>query len=735
MTSRLHSLIGAFQPLLVLANRCGGPILLGLLLILAFWRILLTDQYSWLNGEDLTNQVMPWLQFQALEWHSGRLPLWSPYEWAGQNLLGQGQPGVMNPLNWLLFAAPLRRGWLRQGVLHWWFFLIHYIAALNLYWLARSLNVSRLPAIFGGLCFALLGFLGSNDWPQMICGVIWAPLVFRFLLKDQVAWAGFFLGLCWLSGHHQLPIFVSLSVAATAIAFRIYGTVLTFAIAGLVAAPQLLPGLAYGKLARRWVGMPDPVGWQDRVAYFVHEQYSNGAASLFSILLPGAERHTSFFLGATALVLAVWAMRTDWARREVRLFAGLGIGALFYALGRAGGLEPLLYSLLPMIEKARSPSMAGAIFSLSFAVLAALGMELHKTKPSHNSAERMHWAFGGGIFLLFTLARLFPGNQSQLEERWLAIAFVSLLLGFAYRGVSRGMLAQRQLYPLLLCALLIESANMTYYNMANRHDKDAHNLLPAMSRNGDVREFLLRLPHPMRITVDDKVIRYNFGDWHGVDVMGGYLASLTATTLDIDWFSPRTLQLIGIGYHVGPTARAEGSKLVFEGEHGINVWAYPATPFPRAWISNATMSYRRLEELTAQLQLETLDLRQVTLLQQPVRGLESCAAGEAAVLRHDPGKVILRAHANCNSLLILADSDDPGWSVAIDGKAADKLTVFNALRAVQVPKGSHTVEWNYSPQGFRPGLALGFAGCLIPLGLTLRRARRRRRATHPDSTA
>ncbi len=724
MPPRFRPLTGAFQPLLVLANRCGGPLLLAGLMILAFWRILLTDQYTWLNGEDLSNQVMPWLQFQALEWHAGRIPLWSPYEWGGQNLLGQGQPGVLNPLNWLLFAAPLRRGWLREGVLHWWFFLIHYIAALNLYWLARSLNLSRTAAVFGGLCFGLLGFLGSNDWPQMMCGVIWAPLVFRFLLKGQAAWAGFFLGLCWLSGHHQLPIFVSLSVAAAAIAFRIYGGIWTFIVAGLVAAPQLLPGLAYGRLARRWVGMEEAVGWQDKVAYFVHEQYSNVATSLFSILLPGAERHTSFYLGATALALAAWAMYKDWARREVKLFTGLGIAALLYALGRNGGLEPLLYSLLPMIEKARSPSMAGAIFSMSFAALAAIGLD---QRPR---MERFHWAFGGGIFLLFTLGKLLPANQSQLEERWLAVAFVSLLIGFAYRGV-----ASRHLNALLICAVLIESANMTYFNMGNRFDKNAHNLMPAMGRHSDVRDFLLQLPQPVRVTVDDKAIRYNFGDWQGVEVMGGYLASLSANTMEVDWFAPRTQSLAGIGYHVGPTPRVEGSKLLFQGEHGISVWAYPTPAFPRTWLSNATMPYRNPAELGTLLQTDTIDPRQVAFVRQPVPGLESCPPGEAAVLLHNPGQVILRAHANCASLLVLADIDDPGWSVSVDGKSADKISAFHALRAALVPKGSHTVEWRYSPQGFRPGLALSLIGCAIPVGLTLRRGRQRRREARSSSLA
>ncbi|WP_031500591.1 YfhO family protein [Bryobacter aggregatus] len=721
MTTRFRPIAGAFQPLLVQANRFGGPLLLFALMVLAYWRILLTDQYSWLNGQDLSSQVLPWLQFQAGELHAGRFPLWSPYEWGGQNLIGQGQPGVVNPLNWLLFAMPLRRGWLREGALNWWFFFIHYVAALNLYALARSLGTSRLPAIFGGLAFGLLGFLGSNDWPQMICGLVWAPLVFRFLLQANYAWAGFFLGLCWLSGHHQLPIFVSLAVAATAIAFRLYPAILTFIVAGLLAAPQLLPGLAYGRTARRWVGMDMPVGWQDKVAYFVHEQYANGPSALFSILLPGAELHTSLFLGCTALVLAIWAIRTNWIRREVKLFTGLGIGALLYGLGRFGGLEPLLYSLLPMIEKARSPSMAGAIFTMSFAVLAALGMELHRSKPAHPISWRIHWGFGALVILLFSFAKLLPANQTRLEERWFAVAFVSLLVGLAYYAVAKGQMSQRTLYPLLLCAILIESANMNYFNMGNRHDKYVTSLLTPMSRHMDIREFLLTLPQPLRVTIDEKAIPYNFGDWQGVDVMGGYLASLDSAHVDLNWSNPRAAQLIGVGYHIGPTPRTEGSQLLFQGEHGINLWQNPLPPFPRAWLSSSTISYRNRDEADAYIDNQSIDLRQVTLTHNPVAGLESCPPGDTAVLLHNPGRVLIRTHANCNNLLVISDSDDAGWSVTVDGKPAQRINAFHALRAVQVPKGSHTVEWRYSAPGFRPGLALAAAGLLIPLWSSYRR--------------
>lgn len=711
---------GAFAPLVALSHHIAGPGLLFVVMALAFWRILFTPQYTWLNGYDLSRQVLPWLQFQAGEWHAGRFPLWSPFEWAGQNLIGQGQPGVVNPLNWLLFAAPLRRGWLREGVLNWWFFFLHYLAALNLYWLARSLGAGRLAAVLGGAVFGLFGFMGSNDWPQMLSGALWAPLVFLFLLRSRTsahpwrdgAWAGCFLGLAWLSGHHQLPIYITLASAGLALGLRIYPALLTFPLAGMLAAPQLLTGLAYGKLAVRWVGMENPVGWQDKVAYYVHEQYSNPPAALLSVLLPGAEEHTSLFLGTVCLFLAVVALLQLRRRVEVLALAWLAAAALLYNFGRSGGLEPLLYSLLPMVEKARSPSMAAALFTLAGAVLAALGLTELRRSGAPGWLPRAHAIFAAAVAALFLLAKLWPAAQTQLDPRWFGVALASGLAAMAYAWlpVSRTSLV-------LLGALLVESANMTYYAMPNRLDPRTKSLLTPMAQHLDLREFLKTLPAPVRVTVDDQAIPYNFGDWHGVDVMGGYLASLTKTHQEVDWFTPRALQLLGVGYHIGPTARLDGSELAFRGARDSHVWKMPYAPLPRAWVATQASTVTSPADVQRYIHSSGFDPRQTALLSRPGIETGGCSPGSAAVLQYLPNRVTLRSDSACAGVLVLADSDDPGWTVTVDGAPAERLTVFHALRGVSVPAGQHTVVWTYSPPGFRLGLALAAAGfgllCLV----------------------
>ncbi len=77
-----------------LRSRLIPPAVLFLICAGFFWKIVLTNQYTWLESPDLSYQVLPWLQMQAGEWHRGRIPLWDPYLWGGQSMIGRILPGM-----------------------------------------------------------------------------------------------------------------------------------------------------------------------------------------------------------------------------------------------------------------------------------------------------------------------------------------------------------------------------------------------------------------------------------------------------------------------------------------------------------------------------------------------------------------------------------------------------------------------------------------------------------------
>src|ERR1700730_17977020 len=96
-----------FHRLKPVSLHASGPLVLLLIVIGFFWKIVLTNQFSWIESPDLANQVVPWLNYQAQQFHMHRLPIWDPFLFGGQSLIGQGQPGAACPLNWILFSLPL----------------------------------------------------------------------------------------------------------------------------------------------------------------------------------------------------------------------------------------------------------------------------------------------------------------------------------------------------------------------------------------------------------------------------------------------------------------------------------------------------------------------------------------------------------------------------------------------------------------------------------------------------
>jgi hypothetical protein len=187
-----------------------------------YWRLTVSGRYTWLESPDMAFQVRPWLDFQAREFHEGRFPIWTPYEWGGHSLIGQAQPGATNPLNWILFALPLEDGHIPLRTLHWYWVLIHWLGAVFCYALCRDLKAGYAPALLGGCVFALTGFVGHTDWPQILMTAIWMPLVFLFFERvvrgekplSSAALCGAALGMSFLAGHHQIPIAASVLMGA-----------------------------------------------------------------------------------------------------------------------------------------------------------------------------------------------------------------------------------------------------------------------------------------------------------------------------------------------------------------------------------------------------------------------------------------------------------------------------------------------------------------------------------------
>ncbi len=704
------------------AYALAGPAFLLLITFLFFWKLTLTDEYNWLDSPDLAYQVLPWLQVQATEWRHWRIPVWDPYSWNGQPLIGQAQPGVAYPLNWLLFRAPLHDGWIRLAYLNAYFVLIHFIAAWFCYLLCRDLRRSRLASIIAGCSFAFGGFMGSNDWPQMLNGACWAPLVLMFLLRvggghstmANSAFAGAALGMAWLSGHHQIPIYMTLAAGIYWLYLikrdrRLLLNALVFGVLlFMVSALQTLPAYEYGQLAKRWAGVDQPLGWNDKVPYQVHQDYSSGPLSVPGILFQSLSRNAESFTGIVAFCFALCGFIAARRKFAVRALALLAVSAFLFALGSKVVEHGMLYSLVPMLEKARNPAMALLLFHAGVAPLIAFGID----SAAVRNMKPLRWALlgGAGVLLLIIMGMVFV-QKTDIYGPLVMAPFTALLLAAVLFLWSRGEIGSRAAKFSVLALLLMELGNFTTLNYAGKYDKNRKlHFLAEHSSNVDILKFLADQPRPFRVRVDDETLPYNFGDWNGVETSGGYLASVSANLQEAEINAPASRDLFAVTYDLRKAADRPDQVEVFAGRSGLKVYKNPMA-MPRAWIVHqARRTSHRFEKPN--------DPRaEATIMSEPPKLAACTDTPQTQWTLREPSHIALKTEAACRGLLVIADTYFPGWQAKVDGVAAAILEVNGAERGVVVEAGVHTVEMRYRPTSVITGAVLSLLGVLVVLGI------------------
>lgn len=666
------------------------------------WKVALSHAFAWFDSPDLVNQVLPWLSFQARAWRQGYMPLWDPYHWGGQSLIGQGQPGVLSFANWLLFLAPLQNGHIAKWALDWYFVLIHYAAVLFCYYLCRDLRLSRAASILAASAFGLGGVVGNADWPQMLNGMIYAPLVLLFslrLLRDMAPWrstcaAGGFVGLAFLSGHHQAPLFLSLLLTCVLTAFclrrglrAVAVSLAGVAMAGLVAAAQALPAYEYFSHALRWVGSSAPVTFGETVPYTVHQSASYNPVGVLGLVFPKIAVESNAFVGTACLALAVIGVAAGWFRPVTRTLMVVALAALLLSFGGASVLHGLVYSIFPGMDKARTPASVLFLFDLPVFVLAGFGLDALR-KPGVRSraitvvvARVLAW--GGALVYLLLLAVAFAVREKVFELGDSAFAAVMMLLGamllIAWR---RDAISERTGVLLFIALVLVEHSGVT--GKGYSHKDNGWRYYGQLSAHDDIAAFLKRREAAPRITVDHQQLPYNFGDWYGVHELTGY-AGVTQNIYRLH--GDRSAQVkLGIRYHVGSRPLYADQKLVFESRSGLRVYESDVH-WPRAW-------------------------------SVPAGTCTGAAADSVEMVRERNGEMVLKAKLSCGGVVVVGSTYDPGWAASVDGGSVAVQEVDGFLLGTAVSAGTHDIVLRYRPTTFRWGAALSIIGMVL-LGVVL----------------
>jgi hypothetical protein len=143
---------------------------------------------------------------------------------------------------------------------------------------------------------------------------------------------------------------------------------------------------------------------------------------------------------------------------------------------------------------------------------------------------------------------------------------------------------------------------------------------------------------------------------------------------------------------------------------------------PRGW---AVQRAKVMSDDDALASLSTLAIAEETVVSAmhlPLSGAPCMSDVETTEER--PEVVTQRTRLCANSVVVLADSWFPGWTVQVDGQTREPVRTYGFLRGVFVPAGEHLIEWRYEPQSFRWGALVSMGGLLLMVGAFVRGARR-----------
>jgi hypothetical protein len=536
----------------------------------------------------------------------------------------------------------------------------------------------------------------------------------------NAALSGMFLGIAFLSGHHQIPIFTAVASAGVWIYLfarnrrLLVPAAVALVFAGLSGAMQTLPAYEYGHLARRWVGGPEAITWNQPVPYSVHAEYDLKAFSLFGIVFPGVKAHFDPFLGVVAFSLALFAVTALWRDARVRLLAALALAVILYSLGHNSVFQGVLYSLIPGLDKARSASSSVVLFQFACAALAAFGID----ELAASWTARGTWILTGfgALTLAIAEAMIFANRLTfPTDDRVILTAVIALAAAALFAAWRRHALSATQAHVLLVLLLLLELGNTGQYDFADRSDRNQMQWLDKIHANADIADYLRKQPGFQRAEVANDAFKPNWGAFHGVEMHGGQTASVTANVLESEFFGLNGRRMWGVAYTIATAPQPDAGDEVFAGASGMKVFRRDA--YPRAWAVHELVRVPNITEGNILVGHDPGSFRRKAFMMEQPPPVETCAAPDKVqLIEHAADRLNIGADMACDGMVILSDAFYPGWRARVDHRPAGIYEIDGAMRGVRVPRGKHTVTMRYRPVSVYLGAALTLLGILGALG-------------------
>jgi hypothetical protein len=137
------------------------------------------------------------------------------------------------------------------------------------------------------------------------------------------------------------------------------------------------------------------------------------------------------------------------------------------------------------------------------------------------------------------------------------------------------------------------------------------------------------------------------------------------------------------------------------------------TVFPRFFLVHQARAARSIQEARDLVLRHKIDLRQIAIVDQPMQLAAASGSDEVKTMRYEPNALEVATQSSRGGLLVLSETNYPGWKAWVDDQPAPIYSTDIALRGVIVPAGAHRVRMAFHPWILPASLGISLATAIL----------------------
>lgn len=702
-----------------------------------------------------------------------QLPLWNPYNFSGNVLLGTYQSAVFHPLSFLFLFLPQIDAWSIAIILQ------PFLASFFTYLFLREISLDKKASFFGAVTFGFSGIM-IVWWEEMFMAgysVLFLPLILFSIEKlyKNITFKIFALlivGLSfsvfsgWFQGSFYIWTFSFIwglykyLTSKVQVKRNFLYILCGYLLSILICAIHLLPSIeAYlysprGSIDIKTVFQTYLVPLNHLVTFVAPDFFGNPA--VHNYYGGGFYHEKVIFIGMLGFIFALFELlyiRKNNSNEKFFKIAWIISLSLGFSLPTSWFI--LYYLKLPLIS-VMLPSRIFFISMFCMSIVSAYGI---KRYMKQKSSKKIFLPLIAVFLILFVSwidvnttykANLALVNYYQVALRNLIIpsVFWSAAVVVLISGLLFGKLRKKMFYVIVLITFIgiVYFANKYLYFSDRTFVFADTPVISRIKKISSINRFW---------GVGDGYIDRNFATYYKIFAPDGYepfypsrygellysshtngLLSSNMPRADAVLMKADTLEhavenryrlklfsLLNVKYiidsnnykhtNLDNTLSSYHLKKVWN-DGKFNIYEYKDA-LPRFFMVGDYEVADDRQKILDQIYSDSIDLSKKIILEETPKNFSknSNAAGKSTLISYKPTEVAIKTSSNFNMLLFISDNFYPGWNALVDGKPSKIYRADYSFRAVVVPAGKHVVRFIYQPLSFVIGAIITLFGLLI----------------------